>query len=82
MNVKMGPNFHLALFFAVYVARCFLFIDASRQGKVVQIASSHLIPANHKHEANVKRILSTFSWNNSVFKLTDKHRDSSSDEVK
>ena len=81
MNVKMGPNFHPVLFFAV-VARCFLFIDALRQGKVVQIASSHLKPANHKHEANVKRILSTFSWNNSGFKLTDKHRDSSSDEVK
>lgn len=32
MNVKMGPNFHLALFFAVYVARCSLFIDALRQG--------------------------------------------------
>lgn len=27
----MSPSFNLALFFAVYVARCFLFSDASRQ---------------------------------------------------
>lgn len=50
----MSPSFLLALFFAGYAARCFNVIDASRQGKVVQIAFSHLISANHKHKANVK----------------------------
>ena len=52
----MSPSFLLALFFAGFAA-----IDASRQGKVVQIAFSHLISAKHKYKANVKESFQLFN---------------------